>query len=373
MESFFEAFPSVTKDQWLQQVEKELKGKALEDLQWMISKDIQVDPFYVEEDNKVTARPQIFPDSPSGWQMGEDFSVIDPTNTNTSLLEALQGGINAPGFQFSDVPSEKDFEGLYKDVATGFISHHFEVTGDYKAALSTISAFQNWIKDSDNSASIQGTLLTGNPSDLPGQKVWNQMAECRTTLPGFRTIGIDLSGQWNGTENVVVEVEFLLSQLVALLEQATDSHEWSVKDFFNHLFIKVHIGTSYFVEISKLRAIRLVIANMQKSYGLDSLHYPWLDVHFSPKVMDENANTNMIKGTTMAMSGILGGASRLTVLPANANTDTPSSFTRRIARNVQHLLELESHFGKVTDPAAGSYYIEKLTGEIAEKAWISLQ
>ena len=75
----------------------------------------------------------------------------------------------------------------------------------------------------------------------------------------------------------------------------------------------------------------------------------------------------------MALAGILGGATRLTVLPANANTEQASGFTRRIARNVQHLLELESHLGKVVDPAAGSYYIEKLTGEIAEKAWNSLQ
>ena len=75
----------------------------------------------------------------------------------------------------------------------------------------------------------------------------------------------------------------------------------------------------------------------------------------------------------MALAGILGGATRLTVFPANSNTEQASGFTRRIARNVQHLLELESHLGKVVDPAAGSYYIEKLTGEIAEKAWNSLQ
>lgn len=373
MESFFEAFPSVTKEQWLQQVEKELKGKPFDELRWMLGPDLHVDPFYTEEESMIKARPQIFPESPGTWQIGENFSVEEPSQTNTQLLLALQGGVNAPGFQFSTVPLAKDFEILYKEVAPGFVSHHFEMNGDYEDGLSAVKGFHKWLRESNAEAGITGTLLVDAGNKMPGQKSWTSLAEFRTSLPGFRTIGVDISAIWNGTENVVQEVESLLQRIVVLLEQATDSHEWSVKDFFNHLFVKIHIGTSYFVEIAKLRAIRLAMANLQKSYGLDTLVYPWLDVQFSPKVMEENANSNMIKNTTMAMSAILGGASRLTVLPANANREEPTAFTRRIARNVQHLLQLESHFGKVQDPAAGSYYIEQLTGEIAEKAWKSLQ
>jgi methylmalonyl-CoA mutase len=81
---------------------------------------------------------------------------------------------------------------------------------------------------------------------------------------------------------------------------------------------------------------------------------------------DENENTNMIRSTTQAMAAVIGGANRLVVRSANNESNT---FTRRIARNVQHLLKMESYLDRVVDPAAGSYYIEALTNQLAEKAW----
>jgi methylmalonyl-CoA mutase len=78
----------------------------------------------------------------------------------------------------------------------------------------------------------------------------------------------------------------------------------------------------------------------------------------------------MIRATTQALSAVIGGADRLYVLPSDAYTGAPSSdFARRIARNVQHLLRLESFLDKTMDPAAGSYYIETLTDQLALKAW----
>ncbi len=82
----------------------------------------------------------------------------------------------------------------------------------------------------------------------------------------------------------------------------------------------------------------------------------------------------MIRAATQALSAVIGGADRLYVLPSNAALGEESSaFSRRIARNVQHLLQLESHTDKVIDPAAGSYYIEKLTDKLTEQAWAKFQ
>ncbi len=78
----------------------------------------------------------------------------------------------------------------------------------------------------------------------------------------------------------------------------------------------------------------------------------------------------------MAMSAVLGGADRLAVRPFDAGTDAPSrpaGFGRRMARNVQHLLKMESFFTELHDPAAGSYYVEKLTLQLAEAAWTKFQ
>ncbi|MDV7393168.1 methylmalonyl-CoA mutase family protein, partial [Arthrospira platensis SPKY1] len=89
---------------------------------------------------------------------------------------------------------------------------------------------------------------------------------------------------------------------------------------------------------------------------------------------DENANTNMIRASTQAMSAAIGGADLIYVLPANHALDEASTaFTRRIARNVQHVLKMESRLHQVLDPGAGSYYIEKLTDKLAAQAWAKFQ
>jgi methylmalonyl-CoA mutase len=81
----------------------------------------------------------------------------------------------------------------------------------------------------------------------------------------------------------------------------------------------------------------------------------------------------MIKATTMAMSAVLGGADQLVVTPYDEDREDlsnyPPQFARRIARNIQHLLKMESGFDQLNDPAAGSHYIEHTSIQIAEKSW----
>jgi methylmalonyl-CoA mutase len=374
MDSFFSDFTPTTKEQWLQQIEKELKGKPFSDLQWAVGTDISIDPFYTKEDLPNPPSPQIFSKHPAQWSIGEQFDGSDYIQSNALLLQALQGGVDAPGFQFQTIPSIEDFKKLYQEVALDFVSHHFEIKADSSVKPEDVSTafLSNWIQYL-NGNKASGTFFLSSGRNTLLQKYWVALANWRKFLPDFRLIGIDLRPNWNGADGMVDEISIALNSVVELLEKATDSHEWSVLEFFQNLHIKVNIGTSYFLEIAKLRALRLCLANLQKAYGLEAFQMPFIDIYFTPKVMDENANTNMIKDTTMAMAAIIGGASRLTVMPANANKEAASPFTRRIARNVQHLLAMESNFGKVSDPAAGSYYVEHLTNQIAEKAWSSLQ
>ena len=81
----------------------------------------------------------------------------------------------------------------------------------------------------------------------------------------------------------------------------------------------------------------------------------------------------MIRTTTQAMAAVIGGVRRLSLLPADAFGGDSTPFTRRMARNVQHLLRMESYLDRVVDPAAGSYYLETLTEQLAERAWRQFQ
>ncbi|MCB0638992.1 MAG: hypothetical protein KDC54_20325, partial [Lewinella sp.] len=141
-----------------------------------------------------------------------------------------------------------------------------------------------------------------------------------------------------------------------------------------HMQFSVAVSTSYFLEIAKLRALRVLWANVLAGYGLTDVPLPKVAVHQAMESQEGDVHTNMIKAATQAMAAATGGADLLFIVPANHARREPSTpFTRRIARNVQHLLQLESRFTNVIDPAAGSYYLEKVTTTLAEKAWARFQ
>jgi methylmalonyl-CoA mutase len=125
------------------------------------------------------------------------------------------------------------------------------------------------------------------------------------------------------------------------------------------------------MEIAKLRAGRMLWAFILKEFGASeemckmNIHAEtsdWNKTVYDPYV-------NMLRTQTEAMSSVLGGLDSYTVKPFNSVYEDTTEFSERIARNQQLLLKEESHFGKIADPAAGSYYIESLTESISEEAW----
>ena len=138
------------------------------------------------------------------------------------------------------------------------------------------------------------------------------------------------------------------------------------------LQVQFQTGTLYFVEIARHRAFRLLWLNWCKAWDLP-LVYPDTNAVFAAEAYTDEIYTNMIRATTMAMSAALGGARRITVAPCDTGrlhlSQQSPAFARRIARNVQHLLKMESGIAVLNDPASGSYYIENLTVMLAEKAW----
>jgi methylmalonyl-CoA mutase len=132
------------------------------------------------------------------------------------------------------------------------------------------------------------------------------------------------------------------------------------------------IGNNYFMEIAKLRAARLLWAQIVKAYNPANDCAAKLIAHcetsrFNKTIYDPHVN--MLRTQTEAMSAALGGAHSITVLPFNVIYEEPTKLSERVARNQQILLKEESYLDKVSDPAAGSYYIENLTASIVEQAW----
>ena len=189
--------------------------------------------------------------------------------------------------------------------------------------------------------------------------------------PQFKTICVSGHDFHNAGATATQELAFMLARLTDVYDQLTEAG-LSVAQVAAKTMLSVSVGTSYFVEIAKLRALRVLWSRFIGAYGSE-VHSSPLSLHCqTSSFYDSTATpyTNLLRGTTEAMGAVIGGCDVLTVRPFDALLHAPGEFSQRIARNVSLLLAEESHLNKVSDPSAGSYYIEMLTHQLVESAWV---
>ena len=149
-------------------------------------------------------------------------------------------------------------------------------------------------------------------------------------------------------------------------------HGLTIDEAARKLRFSFAVTSNYFMEMAKLRAARLLWANIVKAYEPEKPCSCKMFVHARTSAWNQTVYdpyVNMLRGTTEAMSAAIAGVHSLEVLPFDHSYEAPSEFSYRIARNESLLLKHESHFDQVIDPAGGSYYIENLTKSIADEAW----
>lgn len=135
------------------------------------------------------------------------------------------------------------------------------------------------------------------------------------------------------------------------------------------------LGSNFFMEVAKLRAARLLWSQVAAAFG-GSAEAQKMAIHARTGSWNKTTTdpyVNMLRSTTEAFSGALGGVSSMEVAPFDAVVGGQSEFSRRIARNVQLILQEECNLTRLIDPAGGSWYVEKLTDELAHKAWALFQ
>jgi methylmalonyl-CoA mutase len=189
-------------------------------------------------------------------------------------------------------------------------------------------------------------------------------------IPDFKTLNINSLPYHNAGASAVQELAFSLATAVEYINQLLDRGH-NINKIANKITFTFGIGSFYFMEIAKLRASRLLWSKIIKEYGGNE----------ESQKMFVNAKTsyhnqtlydpyvNMLRTTTETFSAIVGGADSISSNPFDEAFGLPDEFSRRIARNTQIVLKEESHLDTLIDPAGGSYYIEKLTEDVANKTW----
>ncbi len=346
-QEMFGSFSSVTKAEWLAKIEKDLKGKPLADMYRPMG-GTTPDPFAHAED-LVSGGYETMPNRPDNdWLIGEDFFQPkdgDYAAANKQLLSALMQGVNAPCLHVSSPISAADMQVWLHDVALAYVAMNFVVSTEQDPNF-WLSAWAN--------EPIVGTIY------------W-QYATSNWVVahhPSLLTKAV-FGNSTRDESDIPAALADLLRQIDAHFKAGA-----SATSVQHALFVEVFVGVQYFLAIAQIRALNLLMANVFKAWSLDPTVLPAIHARLLPSSQLEDTNSNMIRATTQAMSAALGGALRITLQPADTLTAAePSDFTRSVARNVHHLLKMESYLDFVADPAHGSYYIETLTHRIAEKAW----
>lgn len=188
--------------------------------------------------------------------------------------------------------------------------------------------------------------------------------------PQLRTIGVNgyLLRQAGG--DAVLELAAMLSMGVWAIDGLTD-RGLALESITRRIAFLSGIGPSFFMEIAKFRALRVLWSRLVEAYGGQAeAGKAWVRAKTSTYGWTRyDRHVNMLRATTEAFSAVVGGVDALTVTPFDRLTGEEDEFSRRIARNVQILLREESHLDRVADPAGGSYYVEWLTDQLIERAW----
>jgi methylmalonyl-CoA mutase len=358
--SLFKQFPDVSSKEWKQKIQVDLKGADYNDtLVWQTSEGIDVKPFYHRDE--FDALPEISASEATAFKICQTIFVANVSKSNAKALDAISRGAEALKFI---IPSEDvSAEQLLQNIDLSNITLYFELqflSPKYTKQLS------NFIKPQHsayiNTDSIGNLAKTGNWYSNMNDDQKNFEAIISET----KALSIDVSLYQNAGATIVQQLAYALAHSNEYLNQLNDVLDHNSKHNLKVIF-NVSLGTNYFFEIAKLRALRKLWVSLSEAYGVNSNCHIFATPSKRNKTIFDY-NTNMLRTTTECMSAILGGANTINNLAYDTVYHKTNEFSDRIARNQLLILKHESYFNVVNNPGDGAYYIETLTSQISEKS-----
>ncbi|MBI9040068.1 methylmalonyl-CoA mutase family protein [Lutibacter sp.] len=362
--SLFSEFSPVSKQDWMERVTADLKGADYnKTLVWKNLSQINIEPFYTAEDT-INCLKNTGENSQSLVNY-RSIVVTTAENGNKLAAKAIEEGINGIIFELKENVSAAT---LLNGLDLNEITVSFKLTSNAVAFTTDLVAFAKGknLRGFINTGIISNYVTTGS-FDASQVEITAELVKLTANFSNFKAITISGTEYLDSGANQVQEVAYTLNSLVFLVEKLTEKGI-TAQDIFNNLNVQLAIGLEYFVEIGKFRAFNNLLTEVAAKYGV---------VDFSNTITAKtsiwsksvtDAETNLLRCTTEAMSAILGNVDGVLIDAYDKEFKNPSDFSSRIAGNITTILREESYFGKVSNPVDGSYYIEEVSVKIAEKA-----
>ncbi|MDX8032538.1 methylmalonyl-CoA mutase family protein [Lentzea sp. BCCO 10_0856] len=341
-------FPSASREQWRELVDAVLRktGASYESLVTKTYDGIELQPLYTLDD----ALPAYaLAPVKQGWDVRQRHAVPDPV----ALMNDLEGGVTSLWLALPADSLERVLDGVYLDLAP------ITLDGDVDAARAMLRIYDQ--------APLLPEEVRGNLALTPFGEALDVIKDARKQFPSLRTVVVDALPFHDAGGSDSEELGASLALAVSYLRALTDAG-LGVEEAFAQLEFRYAATADQFMTIAKLRAARRLWARVAEVSGVDVPQVQHA-VTSSAMMTRRDPWVNMLRTTVATLAAGLGGADSVTVQPFDAAIGLPDEFARRVARNTQNLLLEESHLGEVIDPAAGSWYVEKLTDELAVAAW----
>ncbi|OAP45540.1 methylmalonyl-CoA mutase [Sinorhizobium americanum] len=405
---------------WQNLAEKELKA-APESLTWHTPEGIAVKPLYTQDDLAAIGhldslpglepflrgpRATMYAGRPWTIRQYAGFSTAEASNAfYRRNLAAGQQGVSVAfdlathrGYD-SDHPrvvgdvgkagvaidSVEDMKILFDGIPLEKISVSMTMNGAVIPILASfiVAGEEQGVSRENLSGTIQNDILkefmVRNTYIYPPESSMRIVADIieytAKEMPKFNSISISGYHMQEAGATLTQELAFTLADGREYVRAAL-AKGLNVDDFAGRLSFFFAIGMNFFMEAAKLRAARLLWTRIMKEFEPKKASSLMLRTHCQTSgvsLAEQDPYNNIIRTAFEAMSAVLGGTQSLHTNSFDEAIALPTEFSARIARNTQLILQHETGVTKVVDPLAGSYYVESLTYELAEKAWALIE
>ena len=358
----FDEFDKVSAKEWKQKIQVDLNGADYnETLIWKNLEGIDVKPFYHQDDFKVEFKE--IPRFPKDWNIAQSIFIDDEKIANHLILDSIKRGAEAvvltanKEFNIEQVFNEFLVKNtiIYFDlkfISESFISNLKHFFSSKKASvfynidiIGNLAKSGNWFSNLKEDHSILGKIIAQNPQE--------------------NIVSVDGTLFQNSGATMVQQLAYCLSQANEYLNHFKNT-TISKNNTFSITF-KLSLGSNYFFEIAKIRALRKLYALLASEYNCSKeCHIITFPSNRNKTIYDYNIN--MLRTTTENMSAIIGGSNTVCNNAYDSIFHKSNEFGERIARNQLLILKQESYFKASNNPAKGSYYIESITNQLSEKA-----
>ena len=405
------------KDTWRKQAEKELRGRPLDDLTWNTLEGITVSPLYTADDvaglDHMNTMPGIEPFTRGvratmytgrPWTIRQYAGFSTAEESNAFYRRALAAGQQGVSVAFdlathrgydSDhervigdvgkagvaIDSVEDMKILFDGIPLDKVSVSMTMNGAVIPVLANfiVTGEEQGHDRSVLSGTIQNDILkefmvrnTYIYPPEPSMRIIADIIEYTSNeMPKFNSISISGYHMQEAGANLVQELAYTLADGKEYVKTAM-ARGMDIDKFAGRLSFFFAIGMNFFMEAAKLRAARLLWHRIMDDLGAKDPRSKMLRTHCQTSgvsLQEQDPYNNVIRTAYEAMSAVLGGTQSLHTNALDEAIALPTDFSARIARNTQLILQEETGVTNVVDPLAGSYYVEKLTADLADAAW----